>query len=341
MPTIDLSEGLSIVIPFFNEGLNTPKSANHALLAAARVSFPCEVIVVNDGSTDGIAANDFPSGVTYQNKEHSGRFATRDYGLRAASYPNILFLDARVWLDINSLENLEQLILANPTSKLWNGFIKTRNTKKALVSIWETLVTVGWQSGINSEETIHYGLKDFDRYPKGTTLFLAKKIDWAKAFESVDLNQSWASPISDDTRVLRYLAREGEIWIDSKFSAEYEPRTKMTKFIKNGFYRGRTFVDSYWESPTIFGVLVKVIVPSFLIVQIVLMQFADFSELMFANLLLLTAVTIGFLTYSWRKWRNPLRAIRESLAFVPLLFSFGFGLLIAYSFGLLNRLRKR
>jgi len=200
---------------------------------------------------------------------------------------------------------------------------------------------IGWEKGINSQETINYGLDDFDRYPKGTGLFLAQKTDWLNAFKKVDLRQSWIAPISDDTKLLRILASEGEIWIDHKFSAEYEPRTRMTKFIKNGFYRGRTFVDSYWESPTIFGFLVKTIIPAFLIAQVTVTKFADFPKLMLTNLTLLAAVTISFFTYSWRHWRNLNRATRESLVLVPLIFSFGFGFLIAYSFVLSKNLRRR
>ncbi len=50
---IDLKQGLSVVIPFYNEAENTEKALKSAIAAATEVCFPIEFILANDGSTDG------------------------------------------------------------------------------------------------------------------------------------------------------------------------------------------------------------------------------------------------------------------------------------------------
>ena len=341
MPTLDLSQGLSVVIPFYNEGSNTPKSAEFVLAALMRTTFPSEVIVVNDGSSDGISRDSFPKSVRYFEKNHTGRFETRYFGLNSSKYQNVLFIDARVWIGVDSLKNLEELISSYPESRYWNGYIKSADTHLATVSIWETLVSVGWGAGIHLTDTIHFGQEDFDRFPKGTTLFLATKSDWLAAFQNMGQSDSKLSPVSDDTKILRYLVKSGDIWIDNKFSAEYQPRTTLSKFLKNAFYRGKTFVDSYWESPTIFGKLVKASIPLGIVLQILFYTYGDFLSLIVGDFSLLLTVSLIFFGYSHKKWRNKNRAAKESIILIPLILSFGSGFLLAYLFGLTNRLRRK
>jgi glycosyltransferase involved in cell wall biosynthesis len=341
MPTLDLSQGLSVVIPFYNEGASTPRSVEFVLAALKTTAFPYEIIVVNDGSSDGISQENFPKTVKYLEKNHTGRFETRYVGLKSTLYANVLFVDARVWLKADSLTNLEKLILKYPLSKFWNGFIQTKNTNSAVVSVWETLVMIGWGQGISATETVHFGLDDFDKHPKGTTLFLAPKLDWLNAFESIKLNRSQVVPISDDTKLLRYLVKSGDIWIDSKFSADYQPRTQFSKFIKNAFYRGMTFVDSYWDSPTVFGKLLKASVPIAVTFQAAFYFLFDFRWLVAIDAFLLFSIQVLFSSYSYKKWRGISRAVREGILLLPLFFSFGAGLLLAYAAGLLNRQQKK
>lgn len=341
MPTLDLSQGLSVVIPFYNEGFNTPKSAEFVLAALMRTTFPSEVIVVNDGSSDGISRDSFPTSVRYLEKNHTGRFETRCFGLNSSHYKNVLFIDARVWIEVDSLTNLEELISDYPESRYWNGYIKSANTHLAVVSIWETLVSVGWGAGIHLNETINFGQEDFDRFPKGTTLFLATKSDWLTAFQSMKQGDSKLSPVSDDTKLLRYLVKSGNIWIDNRFSAEYQPRTTLSKFLKNAFYRGKTFVDSYWESPTIFGKLVKASIPLGIVLQILLYTYGDLKSLIVGDISLLLIGSVIFFGYSHKKWRDKNRAAKECIILIPLILSFGSGFLLAYLFGLTNRLWRR
>jgi glycosyltransferase involved in cell wall biosynthesis len=338
MENLQLDAGLSIIIPFYNEGQNTRKSVDFALDALEEIGAPWEIIVVNDGSNDGISRTDFPTTVKYLEHEHSGRFKTRYLGLIESKYPNILFIDARVWLDRKSLKNLTILLAENPTSKYWNGYINTNNKELAIVSIWETLVMIGWKRGFSQSETIHFGLAEFDRYPKGTTLFLAPKEDFIEAFQKLESFQQKASPVSDDTKLLRLLSENGDIWINRKFSAEYQPRTTFSKFLRNAFYRGQTFVDSYWESPTIFGKLVKFSLP----LGITLLSTSIFfGGLKSGGILAMGTVLLSsacLFLHSFNCWKRLPRACKESAVAIPLLFFFGAGFVKAYLLGFLSRL---
>jgi glycosyltransferase involved in cell wall biosynthesis len=64
------------------------------------INHPFEIIVVDDGSTDEITGSSFSEEIRYIRKEHSGRIETRLRGLQEAKYPYVLFIDARVWINL-------------------------------------------------------------------------------------------------------------------------------------------------------------------------------------------------------------------------------------------------
>ena len=339
MTHFDLNEGISVIIPFFNEGSNTEKAVQFVLMAAKKVSFPVEIIVVNDGSSDGISSDNFPKPVRYLEIQHVGRLNARHFGLLAAKYDAILFLDARVWVHGSILLKIHELTIENPDSRFWNGYVISQS-KSAYASIWESLVRVGWKP-IESGVTIRFGKNDFDKYPKGTGMFLAPKADWLEAFEETINEKMKYLEISDDTRILRRFTEKSEIWISDEFSADYIPRTNLQSYVKNGFYRGNTFVDSYWESATIFGKLVKFSVPVGITSQLMLGVKAGIQYLVIFDALVFISILVSFYFFSFTKWRNRKRALRETWVLIPLLFSFGLGFLKAYVAGLPVRLLRK
>ena len=89
---------MSVVIPAFNvEGCIA--DALDSVLAQRRL--PDEVIVVDDGSTDGTAAiiGQYHPGVRYVSQHNAGPSAARNHGIKAATGEWIAFLDSDdVWL---------------------------------------------------------------------------------------------------------------------------------------------------------------------------------------------------------------------------------------------------
>jgi glycosyltransferase involved in cell wall biosynthesis len=331
---IDLNQGLSVVIPFYNEAENTEKALNSVMEAARRASFPVEFILANDGSTDGFPKPNLPQVVVFLNLIHSGRIATRLAGARHANYPNVLFIDARVWIHEKSLQNLDQLLKRIPNAHFWNGYVESLHKNLPQVSIWETLVRVGWSKIYSEKKTIHFGLDDFDSYPKGTSIFLARKEEWIKGLERLsEIESESRVAISDDTALIRGFASISDIWIDRGFSADYSPRTKFRAFLKNARYRGQTFVDSYWSSKNVFGWLVKYLPSSLLLVPIIYFS-VGIQTLLILALASVVLVGAAFFTFSYKQWKNVSRAFSETIVLFPLMINFGYGYLKAYSFRL-------
>lgn len=87
---------VTVVIPAFNAAHCIDRCLGSV---AAQVAAPAEVIVVDDGSTDGTAEvvrRVFPS-AKYVRQENRGPSAARNLGLRKASSPLCAFLDADDW----------------------------------------------------------------------------------------------------------------------------------------------------------------------------------------------------------------------------------------------------
>jgi hypothetical protein len=53
---------------------------------------------------------------------------------------------------------------------------------------------------------------------------------------------------SDDTRMLREIARKHRIWLSPDLSGTYHGRDELRKFLNQAYFRGTTFVDGYLDT---------------------------------------------------------------------------------------------
>jgi glycosyltransferase involved in cell wall biosynthesis len=103
--------GLSIVLPCFNEADNLPDMVCDALVAAARVSTAYEVVIVDDGSTDGTGEVGATLAEGYRQVRLVMHLTNRGYGaavrtgISAARMPYILLTDADLQFDLAELES--------------------------------------------------------------------------------------------------------------------------------------------------------------------------------------------------------------------------------------------
>ena len=114
---------VSVVIPVFN-GEKFLRDAVESVLA--QKYSPIEVIIVDDGSTDGTAsvANSFPETVRYLHQINNGPAAARNRGIEQAQGSLIAFADADdLWPAAKLALQLPDLI-GDPTIEIVIGRIQ-------------------------------------------------------------------------------------------------------------------------------------------------------------------------------------------------------------------------
>ncbi|MCI9857705.1 glycosyltransferase family 2 protein [Microbacterium proteolyticum] len=240
---------LSIVIPSYNSAPWLPSTIAALGAAVENASLTAELIVVDDGSRDDTgrvvesAASRFPGAVRVITQENAGRFAARRRGIETAHAETILLIDSRVVIGPDSL----RVLWTRATSdgpRSWNGHIVTDTSAPLVGLFWEVPTHIFWSAYLADPRPMILTAENFDTAPKGTTMFLAPRETLLAAFHSAQ--PTVASPlVSDDTKVLRWIAENGGIRLDPAFEAVYRPRTTVRGFLGHAFDRGTLFVDSY------------------------------------------------------------------------------------------------
>jgi glycosyltransferase involved in cell wall biosynthesis len=244
---------LSVVIPVYNEADWIERSVQAVVTAAAAADWPADVIVVDDGSTDAtperLRCLVGRSGVRVLTQANRGRFAARRAGLAAATGDRVLLLDSRVIIEPGALKFLRDQVLHHSQRKVWNGHVNVHTDGNPFAAFWSGLVGVAWRRYLAEPRLVSFDSRDFDAYPKGTTIFFAPRsllIEAAGAFSSLHDDPRLAS---DDTRMLRYIAERERIHLCPDFAVTYHGRDSLSKFVRQAYYRGTTFVDGYLDAP--------------------------------------------------------------------------------------------
>jgi glycosyltransferase involved in cell wall biosynthesis len=244
---------LSVVIPVFNEEQWIERSVEALQVAAKNAGWPVEIVVVDDGSTDGtperLARLSQQWGITVVSQENSGRFAARQAGIGAATGERVLLLDSRVIMDPGSLQFLAGQVADHPERVVWNGHINVMSEGNPYGGFWAALVKVGWRRYLANPRFVSFGADEFDAFPKGTGFFFAPRELLHAAAGSFSSLFSDIRLASDDTRMLRSIAEQERIHLCPEFSATYHSRDSLKKFVRHAYFRGTTFVDGYLDSP--------------------------------------------------------------------------------------------
>ena len=98
---------LSVVVPVYNEQTRIRTSLEALFASAATAGMALDVVVVDDGSTDGtpevLADLAREHGIRVVTQANAGRVAARTTGLAAARGPWLLLLDSRVVVEPDAL----------------------------------------------------------------------------------------------------------------------------------------------------------------------------------------------------------------------------------------------
>ncbi len=231
---------LSVVIPVRDEAAQLPRTLEALLSALDGSGFDAEVVVVDDGSRDGSgdvarATADGRVRLRLVRPEGAGRFAARRAGLEAAQGELVLLLDARVRLDPGALRFLYERVGAGEA--VWNGHVHV-DDESALGVFWALLAELAWRDYFDAPRTTSFGVEDFDRFPKGTTCFLAPRDLLLAAFATFRTRYRDVRLANDDTPILRTVAARSRIGISPRFACSYAPRTTLGRFLRHPVHRG-------------------------------------------------------------------------------------------------------
>lgn len=245
-PTVDIT----VVIPSYNAAPYLDSTFDACAQALSRTTWRAEIVLVDDGSTDdttevvGRIAERLEVPVRLVTQPNSGRFLARWAGLGQATGRLVLLLDSRVLLTPDALRHVQETMAAEPGALVWNGHAITDPAAPLVGHFWEVPTHVFWGAYLGNPRPVTFGVDDFNRYPKGTGVFIAPRDVLVRACE-----EAWpegdAALASDDTKVIRGIAAHVPIRLDPGFSAVYRPRTNARAFVGHSFGRGTFLVDSF------------------------------------------------------------------------------------------------
>jgi glycosyltransferase involved in cell wall biosynthesis len=240
---------LSVVIPAYNAeaSIGATLRALYRSLEHAP-SFDPEIVVVDDGSADGTAdaatsvqADSVPLEVLSQ--PNRGRFEARRVGIAHARGDWTLLLDSRVTVDPSALAFAAQRL--EHDEDVWNAHVRIHDGGNPLAAFWRLLGELAWADYTENPRTTSFGLEDFDRYPKGTTCFLAPTALLREGMESFRSRYADPRMANDDTPLIRWIAARRRIHISPSFACDYEPRTSLAAFARHSVHRGVVFLDGH------------------------------------------------------------------------------------------------
>lgn len=245
-----------MVIPVYNEPVWIGRCISSLMTALRNSPFTQpELIVVDDGSDkptkDALAAlaPEVPMRVITQ--ENQGRFTARRVGIRAARGDLLLLLDSRVSIAADSLEFVASR-LNGDRLPVWNAHVDIDVKGDPYARFWRTVTYAAWRDYLSDPRTTSFGLEDYDRYPKGTTCFMAPRTALLRALDEFRTMYQDSRFVNDDTVLIRSIAAEHRINISPGFACRYRSRDSLSGFLRHSFHRGTVFLDGFGRRGTRF-----------------------------------------------------------------------------------------
>jgi glycosyltransferase involved in cell wall biosynthesis len=235
-------------MPVRNEAPYLPATLDALMAALDRSAFAAEIVVVDDGSTDGSAgvatsavAGRLPLRIISQ--PNRGRFEARRAGVSASGAEWVLLVDGRVRVRPDALAYVRERLAAG--RRVWTAHVNVNARGNPYGEFWQLLAELAWDEYFGDPRDTSFGLQDFDRFPKGTTCFFAPRALLAEAIASFHSRFSDARHVNDDTPLIRWLAERERINVSPGFACDYEPRTSLVSFLRHSFHRGVVFLDGH------------------------------------------------------------------------------------------------
>jgi glycosyltransferase involved in cell wall biosynthesis len=243
-----MTASLSVVMPVHNEAEHLPATVDALAEAVSRADFDAELVLVDDGSTDGSAdvvrdalADRLPLRVVTQ--PNRGRFEARRAGLAAATGQDVLLLDGRVRIHAGALAFVRPRIEAG--ERVWASHVHVVDGGNPFGVFWRLLAELAWSDYFDDPRTTSFDAESFDRYPKGTTCLIAPRELLVAATEA--FRSAYADPrnANDDTLLLCWIVERTRIHVSPENASSYTPRTDVSHFVRHAYHRGIVFLDGH------------------------------------------------------------------------------------------------
>jgi glycosyltransferase involved in cell wall biosynthesis len=126
---------VSVVMPAYNVAWCIGRAVDSVLAQDFRA---CELIVVNDGSTDGTRAllEGYGAAITVINQENRGMSAARNAGIRRARGTYVAFLDADDWWLAGKLARQVELMHGRPEIGFSSTTVRVEDDDGRLLNLW-------------------------------------------------------------------------------------------------------------------------------------------------------------------------------------------------------------
>jgi glycosyltransferase involved in cell wall biosynthesis len=241
---------LSVLIPVWNEEAHIAETIERVAAGLSEApGLEAEIIVVDDGSTDATAARArdaiAATGVSGQvvSQQNCGRLAARRAALALAGGSHVLFLDSRIELLEGSVSFVYDRVARG--EEVWNAHVHIATEGNPYGRFWRVLTEAAFSDYFADPRTTSFDVENFDRFPKGTTCFLAPSLLMREAFAQHTTVYDDERSANDDTPILRWVAARTPISISPSFACIYQPRTTMVGFVRHAFHRGIVFLDGH------------------------------------------------------------------------------------------------
>lgn len=245
-----MPERLAVVIPVHNQHAEIGETLTAVAAAVEQSSFDAQVVVVDDGSTDGTAdaVRAWRGGsvaVRLIEQANAGRFIARLRGLQATNADYALLIDSRVAIDKEALAFVDTQLALGESKEVWNAHVEIVTAGNPFGVFWDVLTQRAFSAYFERPRTTSFGLAEFERFPKGTTCFFAPRALLLDAFRAFRTGYSDMRHANDDTPVIRWLAARRPINISPSFSCRYAARQRPEAFVRHAYHRGTVFVDGH------------------------------------------------------------------------------------------------
>lgn len=235
---------ISIIVPVYN-GEDTISQCLEALFNQDYPQDDYEIVVINDGSNDNTQniVENYPVRLINLSSNY-GRIVAREKGARAARHEYLLFVDARV---VVSGDILNQIVKIDyyPIMAGELGEDKYRSPFDTLFYLVRRKIYAPYYPQLAWGRELWIDQKNFDSVPKGLTCFFCSR---ELFLQSIPRTKN--KMVNDDTRLLRSIIENKKLLRHTDLRITYLQRTGWKAVLGHIYERGPRFADYYLNGPS-------------------------------------------------------------------------------------------